>query len=53
MHLMIMGLDKMPAPGEQLTLCLELESMAPLCTVAPVRKVALSADDSMHNHKHH
>jgi len=53
MHLMIMGLDTMPAPGEQLRLCLELESMAPVCTAAPVRKVALSPDDSMHNHKHH
>jgi len=52
MHLMVMGLEKMPAPGERFKLCLEFESMAPVCTEAEVRKVAPSADDARHNHQH-
>ncbi len=50
MHLMIMGLEKMPAPGEQVKLCLEFESASLLCADVTVRKAAPSADAS---HQHH
>ena len=54
MHLMILGLEKMPAPGEQVKLCLEFMSGASSCTEAGVRRVAPSPDDKMHhNHQHH
>jgi copper(I)-binding protein len=49
MHLMIMGLQKMPAPGEQVKLCLEFESASPLCADVTVRKAAPAAA----NHQHH
>jgi copper(I)-binding protein len=53
MHLMIMGLEKMPAPGEQVKLCLEFESASPLCVDAAVRKVAPAADDDAASNQHH
>ena len=53
MHLMVMGLKKMPVPGEQFNLCLELESMEPVCTLAQVLKGAPSPGDAMQNHQHH
>ena len=53
MHLMIMGLAKMPAPGEQVKLCLEFESASPLCADATVRKAAPAADDAAASHQHH
>lgn len=52
MHLMIMGLEKMPASGEQVKLCLEFESASPLCADVTVRKVAPAADDAV-SHQHH
>jgi len=53
MHLMIMGLEKMPAPGEQVKLCLEFESASPLCTDAIVRRAAPAADGAATSHQHH
>jgi len=50
MHLMILGLEKMPAPGEHLSLCLEIASREAACTVAEVRRAAPSAHDKMHHH---
>ena len=52
MHLMIMGLEKMPAPGEQVKLCLEFESASPLCADVTVRKAAPTAD-AADSHQHH
>jgi copper(I)-binding protein len=52
MHLMIMGLEKMPAPGEQVKLCLEFESASPLCADATVRKAPPAADEA-DSHQHH
>lgn len=52
MHLMIMGLEKMPAPGEQVKLCLEFESASPLCADVTVRKAAPAADAASHHHHH-
>lgn len=52
MHLMIMGLEKMPAPGEQVKLCLEFKSASPLCADVTVRKAAPAADDT-DSHQHH
>jgi copper(I)-binding protein len=49
MHLMIMGLQKMPAPGEQVKLCLEFESASPLCADVAVRKAPPAAA----SHQHH
>ncbi len=54
MHLMILGLDKMPAPGEKLKLCLEFDGGASVCTIAEVRRVAPSPRDNIHTtHQHH
>jgi len=54
MHLMMLGLNKMPAPGEQVKLCLVFDSGASACTNAEVRRVAPSPDDQLHqNHQHH
>lgn len=49
MHLMLLGLERMPAPGEQVTLCLTQADGAQACTEAPVRKSAGGG----HSHKHH
>ncbi len=48
-HLMLMQLERMPAPGETLRLCLTLATGQSACTRAAVRKSA-SADTS---HAHH
>lgn len=54
MHLMMLGLNKMPAPGEQVKLCLQFDSGASACVNAEVRRVAPSPDDKKHeNHQHH
>ncbi len=52
MHLMMLDLQKMPAPGEQVKLCLNLQSGASVCAQAEVRRVAPSLDDKTH-HNHH
>lgn len=49
MHLMLLGLERMPAPSEQVTLCLSLAGGAQACTEAPVRKSAGGG----HTHGHH
>jgi len=50
MHLMIMDLEKMPAAGETLSLCLKFESGESACTEAEVRRAAPAADNKMHQH---
>ena len=53
-HLMLLGLDHMPTPGEKVSLCLQLAAGEPVCTSADVRKSAAagpSHDHSMHQHK--
>ncbi|MEZ5569738.1 MAG: copper chaperone PCu(A)C [Halioglobus sp.] len=37
-HLMLLGLRRMPAPGEEVNLCLQLASGAEVCTRAVARK---------------
>tara|TARA_R110001599_G_scaffold192503_1_gene387911 strand:- start:33281 stop:33742 length:462 start_codon:yes stop_codon:yes gene_type:complete len=49
MHLMLLGLKRMPAASEEVILCLTLASGAEACTTAPVRKSAGGAQ----SHKHH
>lgn len=48
-HLMLLGLQRMPAPGEEVKLCLELAPAGEVCTDAPVRKSAAGAQ----THEHH
>ncbi len=50
-HLMLMGLAQMPAPGEQVRLCLELAGGAPVCTLAEVKKSA--GNEQSHEHHQH
>jgi copper(I)-binding protein len=51
MHLMMLDLQKMPAPGEQVKLCLNFQSGASACAQAEVRRAAPSPDDkTLHNH---
>ncbi len=50
-HLMLLELERMPAPGETVELCLELGSSDRICTEAEVRKSA--KDNSGHHHHHH
>lgn len=47
-HLMLLDLEKMPAEGEQVELCLSLATGEPVCTLAPVRRQAGAADHSHH-----
>lgn len=49
LHLMLLGLERMPAVGEVLELCLEIDG-APVCTAAETRRAAAS---SGHDHQHH
>ena len=51
-HLMLLGLSRMPMPGETVHFCLELATGEEVCTDAPVRKSAAAqkADD---HHQHH
>lgn len=50
-HLMLLGLERMPAPGETARLCLELATGGEVCTVAEVRKT-VSGQQAGH-HQHH
>ncbi|MBP6683210.1 MAG: copper chaperone PCu(A)C [Halioglobus sp.] len=50
-HLMLMGLAQMPAPGEQVQLCLELAGGAQVCTQAEVQKGA--GNEQSHEHHQH
>ena len=45
-HLMLMEMERMPQPGEQVELCLHTEGNSSFCTTADVRK-------SGSDHKHH
>lgn len=49
MHLMLMGLEHMPTPGESVQLCLQLAGGGQVCAVAQVRKTA----DPQQSHEHH
>jgi copper(I)-binding protein len=50
-HLMLLGLEYMPVPGDEVRLCLQLASGNEVCTEAEVRK---SADEpAAQNHQHH
>lgn len=49
-HLMLLGLKQMPAPGENVQLCLQLAQGAEVCATAAVRKSA--AGGSSHHHQH-
>ena len=46
-HMMLLGLEQMPAVGSTVTLCLLLASGPAVCVDAPVRK---SASESSHDH---
>ena len=53
-HLMIMDLNKMPAPGDTVELCLEFDTGQEVCAQADVRRVAPgSNDDNEAKHQHH
>lgn len=47
LHLMLLGLEQMPARGSTVNLCLLLASGSAICADAPVRK---SAGESSHHH---
>jgi len=51
-HLMLMQLQRMPAAGEQLNLCLTLSTGESICTEATVKKSAASGGHDGH-HQHH
>ena len=51
MHLMLLGVSRMPAPGEEVQLCLQLAKGDELCTLAQVRKSA--GDGQTHQHHQH
>ncbi len=48
-HLMLLGLERMPAPGDTLSLCLTVEGADPVCSDAPVRR---DMGDAGHAHHH-
>lgn len=48
MHLMLLEVERMPAPGEAVPLCLQFAGGAEACTTATVKKSAGAAD-----HRHH
>jgi len=48
-HLMLMGLERMPETGEQVSLCVELASGEQVCTEAPVQR---DAGGAAHAHHH-
>lgn len=49
LHLMLLELERMPAAGEVLELCLEIDG-EPVCTEAETRRATAS---SGHDHQHH
>jgi len=51
-HLMLLGLARMPMPGETVRFCLELATGEEVCTDAPVRKSA-AAKNPREQHQHH
>ncbi len=51
-HLMLLGLKYMPAPGDDVRLCLQLASGAEACTAAEVRSGGAAPDAQDHKHHH-
>jgi copper(I)-binding protein len=51
-HLMLLGLAYMPAPGDDVKLCLQLVSGDEACTVAEVRMSGDVPDTKDHQHHH-
>ena len=51
-HLMLLGLESMPVPGDKVRLCLQADSGDEACTVAEVRKSAAESDSPNHQHHH-
>jgi periplasmic copper chaperone A len=49
-HLMLLGLAYMPAPGDDVRLCLQLASGEEVCTVAEVRMSGAAPDPQDHHH---
>ena len=52
-HLMLLDLVRMPAPGQEVRLCLELASGEQACTVATASKGGPDGDAVDHSHHHH
>lgn len=50
LHLMLLDLQRMPAVGERVSLCLELAGQSPVCTSAPVLRDAAGQSDDPHRH---
>ena len=48
MHLMLMGMEKMPAPGTLADICLILASGSEICTTATVRKSSARVQSQHH-----
>lgn len=48
-HLMLLELSRMPAPGQEVRLCLQFASAPEACTVAPASK-GLAGDGAAHHH---
>ena len=48
-HLMLLGLERMPTPGERVTLCLSAADGSSACTAAEVRQGGANHD----HHSHH
>ena len=51
-HLMLLGLAYMPAPGDDVQLCLQLAVGGEVCTVAEVRNSGAASDAQDHSHHH-
>lgn len=51
-HLMLLGLQTMPVPGDTVQLCLQLSPDGEICTLADVRKSS-DASDSQNHQQHH
>jgi len=47
-HLMLLGLERMPQPGETVKLCLTVSGAEPVCTMADVRQGA--PEEGHHHH---
>ena len=49
-HLMLLGLERMPLPGETVKLCIAVKGAEPSCTMAEVRQ---GPPQDEHHHHHH
>ena len=50
-HLMLLGLERMPLPGETVEICLQPATGPAVCADAPVRRT--ESAESNHDHHHH